>query len=629
MPPRPAPASEAPDASSSSPPRAPRGSAFSSIERQLPLLLCLVFAPVITVLVLWSYVELRETLITSASGRFESGARRIALLLTENALAFDAQARQIAALPAMREAIEQPGEAYEAAARRSFETVFRAGTASAVGELWTIDGTRVAVANHASAGGLALAAELQSYASAPPESVGVMRIGSVGSTVFLEVVAEVLVRAPTPALIGHVVLRRSMSGNRNQVDLLMGFIGSGVTLRVGNRDGTGWNDLDHPAPAPPVDPLDPERRFHRVADGSNRIGAGVEVEGAPWVVWVESAAGDVLAPARSSAIRMAIVSGVLLVLGVAGAWAAGRRITAPLRDAIHAAEGIAAGRLDGRLAARGPAEVRRLGDAFNAMAEHVERSQRELEQRVDARTADLKEALRQLHDAQDSLVRKERLATLGQLAGSVGHELRNPLGVMTNAIYYLEMILDAAPDEVREYLGILRHQIHLSEKIISDLLDFARLRPPQSKAVKVDDLLDEQVARLGPFAGTIERAIPADLAPAWADPVQAGQVVYNLLTNAVQAMGDAGGTLTLRGAAADARRVRIEVADTGPGVPVELRDKIFEPLFTTRARGIGLGLAVSRRLAENNGGELRLEPARDGAGATFSLLLPIAAGEGR
>src|ERR1043165_3580988 len=94
---------------------------------------------------------------------------------------------------------------------------------------------------------------------------------------------------------------------------------------------------------------------------------------------------------------------------------------------------------------------------------------------------------------------------------------------------------------------------------------------------------------MGEVQISIVREFEEGLPPAWADPVQAGQVVLNLLSNAVQAIGDGGGTLTLRGRRLDGERVVLEVADTGPGVPDKLREKIFEPLFTTRARGIGLG----------------------------------------
>ena len=90
-----------------------------------------------------------------------------------------------------------------------------------------------------------------------------------------------------------------------------------------------------------------------------------------------------------------------------------------------------------------------------------------------------------LHETQEQLVRREKLAMLGQLASGVGHELRNPLGVMTNAVYYLEMIQTDAPPDVQEYHGILRAQIGLAEKIVGDLLDFSRVRPPRRDVVAI------------------------------------------------------------------------------------------------------------------------------------------------
>jgi signal transduction histidine kinase len=192
---------------------------------------------------------------------------------------------------------------------------------------------------------------------------------------------------------------------------------------------------------------------------------------------------------------------------------------------------------------------------------------------------------------------------------------------MTNALYYLEMVLEDAPAEVGEYLGILRHEIGLSEKIVGDLLDFARVKPPQRQDVDLAALVDEQLHRLGPQpAVRVERQLEAGLPPAHADAVQVGQIVFNLLVNATQAMGSAGGDLTVTGRTDGDGRVELAVHDAGPGVPEALRGFIFEPLFTTKARGIGLGLAVSRRLAETNGGELLL--AETGPGATFVLRLP-------
>jgi signal transduction histidine kinase len=247
-----------------------------------------------------------------------------------------------------------------------------------------------------------------------------------------------------------------------------------------------------------------------------------------------------------------------------------------------------------------------------------------LEERVAQRTHELREAMRRLQDAQDALVRHERLALLGELASGVSHELRNPLGVMSNAVYYLGQVLRDAPHKVREYLDLLRGQITLSERIVSNLLDLARVRASRSEPVDLREVVQNQLQRLGGLNGIAVRLeVPADLRPVLADEVQVGQIVLNLLTNAVQAMGEAGGTLSIRAGSDTPQRVRLEVADSGPGIPPDHHEKIFEPLFSTKARGMGLGLPVSRTLARANAGDVTVT-SRAGEGATFTLILPIA-----
>jgi len=185
------------------------------------------------------------------------------------------------------------------------------------------------------------------------------------------------------------------------------------------------------------------------------------------------------------------------------------------------------------------------------------------------------------------------------------------------------VLKDATPD-VKEYLGILRTQIGLSEKIVGDLLDFARLKPPTRETVTVERIVKEQLERVGPTDNiVVNYDFPADLPPVRVDRIQIGQVVLNLLTNALQSMEGNGGTLTLRGRHNGNGCIKLDVIDTGVGMSLEQLDKMFEPLFTTKARGIGLGLAVSRSLAEANGGVITAS-SEPGKGSTVSVDLPMA-----
>jgi PAS domain S-box-containing protein len=234
---------------------------------------------------------------------------------------------------------------------------------------------------------------------------------------------------------------------------------------------------------------------------------------------------------------------------------------------------------------------------------------------------------RELQDAQEKMVRQERLATLGQLAGSVGHELRNPLGVISNAVYYLKMTQPDANPTIRDYLDIIEKETRTSDKIITDLLDFTRLKSVNREPVSVPDLLAQTLKRF-PVPDSVEMVcdLPPDLPPVYADPSHVVQVLGNLVTNACQAIALPDGAPQPGKINLSARQqgdmIAITVQDTGTGIPPENMAKLFEPLFTTKTKGIGLGLAVSQRLIEANEGriEARSEP---GKGSTFTIYLPV------
>ena len=234
---------------------------------------------------------------------------------------------------------------------------------------------------------------------------------------------------------------------------------------------------------------------------------------------------------------------------------------------------------------------------------------------------DVVERTRELQDAQEKLVRQEKLAVLGQLAGGVGHELRNPLAVINNAVYYLKLVQPDADEKVRKYHGVIEHEVRNAEKIITDLLDFARVRSADREPLDVPSLVQRVLERFPPPESlkTILE-IPADLPQLYVDVRQMEQVLGNLVVNACQAMAE-GGTLTIS-ARLEKDLVAIAVKDTGTGITPGNMKKLFEPLFTTKPKGIGLGLAVSRKLVEANSGRIEAQ-SEAGQGSTFTLYLPV------
>jgi PAS domain S-box-containing protein len=239
----------------------------------------------------------------------------------------------------------------------------------------------------------------------------------------------------------------------------------------------------------------------------------------------------------------------------------------------------------------------------------------ELEAKVQERT-------KQLRNAQEELVRKEKLAVLGQIAGSVGHELRNPLGVMSNAVYFLQTVLADANETIKEYLNIIKDEIAGSERIVSDLLDSVRTNPPQIQTVGIAELIEQILSKYTvPSSVTVKLDIPATLPPLRVDAMQIQQVFRNLISNGVEAMQE-GGTLEIR--AFENKQdgtVTVSVCDSGIGMAPELLAKLFQPLFTTKARGIGLGLVIVKNLTQANGGKVEVQ-SEPGKGTTFAVIFP-------
>jgi PAS domain S-box-containing protein len=236
------------------------------------------------------------------------------------------------------------------------------------------------------------------------------------------------------------------------------------------------------------------------------------------------------------------------------------------------------------------------------------------------------ERTRELREAQDQLVKKEKLAVLGKLSGGVGHELRNPLGAIKNVAYFLTMALENPDEEIREMIDILNKEVARSEDIISSLLDFARPKVPVLAKVAVSQVMTEALRRFPiPQNITLVNTMSSTLPEIEADSNQLLQVFGNLITNAYQAMPE-GGILTISSGEQPPGWVALSVADTGVGISEKHMKKLFEPLFTTKAKGIGLGLVVIKAIIEAHGGriEVKSEPGR---GAVFTVILPIQAKE--
>ncbi len=237
----------------------------------------------------------------------------------------------------------------------------------------------------------------------------------------------------------------------------------------------------------------------------------------------------------------------------------------------------------------------------------------------------VKERTRELEEAQEQLVRKEKLATLGELAGSLAHEIRNPLGVIKNATYLLNVLRPPDDEDLKEQLDQIDQEVEYSNNIIGELLDFAREPAAGRRKFTLQQAAEQALDAVEvPAAVELEHRLDGEPLLVHADPAQVRSILVNLLQNAVQAVSGHG-TVRLechRARSGESDIAFVSVIDTGAGIAADQLEKIFEPLFTTKARGIGLGLSLSQRYAGLNGGRIECD-SEPGQGSIFRLVLPL------
>ncbi|KIH76687.1 hypothetical protein GFER_09015 [Geoalkalibacter ferrihydriticus DSM 17813] len=340
------------------------------------------------------------------------------------------------------------------------------------------------------------------------------------------------------------------------------------------------------------------------------------------------------APYKDLQTRAAWVLMLILVvssaLGYLLARQGSKRLSRPILDLEQMTQKVARGERNLDLPVHEADEIGRLTQAFNHMTralrereEQLQMFARELETKVVERTRLLEDKNQELIQAQEELVRNEKLAAIGALAAGVAHEINNPTAIIRGNTELLLMELNAeAPG--REEAEEVMKQTERIARITGNLLAFARRQAMHEDRVDINALLEEILSQLPHQVGmteiTLKRNLYPDLPMLSADSGQLRQVFTNLLVNAVEAMAGEG-LLLLRTEVGNAELV-ITITDTGPGIAPAVRAKLFNPFFTTKRGGSGLGLSVSYGIVERHGGTIEVD-SELGQGATFRVHLPL------
>lgn len=366
-------------------------------------------------------------------------------------------------------------------------------------------------------------------------------------------------------------------------------------------------------------------------------------------------------PDRALLYLVLLLAVDIAIFSLFGRWLVNARVLAPLDRMIQEAEAIADGDYGRRLPPGDTAEVDRLSESLNRMAGRLIEHQWELQQNIES----LERTNRELTEARDDLIRAEKMASLGQMAAGVAHEIGNPLAAI---IGNLDLLKRRAEDRSLELVEATREQTARIDRIVRGLLDYARAREAKVRPIDVNDVVEKGVELISSqrrFAGVeVSVSLAGDLSAVEADPYQLEQVLVNLFLNAADAM-EGGEERVIRVMTAETvveerphlpsrrkddppgidyshrrrfsrpervprlspfdvgqRLVEIRVVDTGPGIPDGLLDRIFEPFMTTKepGKGTGLGLAVAARLIDGMDGTIRA--GNTDSGAEFTIQLP-------
>jgi signal transduction histidine kinase len=244
----------------------------------------------------------------------------------------------------------------------------------------------------------------------------------------------------------------------------------------------------------------------------------------------------------------------------------------------------------------------------------------------------LAETNRQLAQVQEEKRRSERLAALGQLSAGLAHEIRNPLGVIKGSSEMLSKKLQTSDPVTGELAGFISSEVNRLNTIVTRFLDFARPSQLELRREPIAPLVDRALKaardRWPEAKVDVERNYAGNLPPVPVDADLCEQVFTNLFLNAYEAMGDEGGKLRVAITAANSHGrsgVEVAVEDTGPGIPAEMLQQIFNPFFTTKKSGVGLGLSIVSKIVDDHRGGIRVESPRSGAGkgACFRVFLPV------
>jgi signal transduction histidine kinase len=601
---------------------------LSSLQYRLPLAIGALLLVLVAVLALVAYYRVAAASREAAGERLELVTRRFSRLLTTQAERTGVRTDSVAAQAAFREFLRNPTAANEAAARQLLLDRVAKDEDLRIIRLRAPDGRPLLSAGPDTA---------NTPEDVVPTLLGISAKAGKGTVgPFVEMDSMVLIPALAPVrdgnqVVGYLFEWWNIHTRPEQREALKELIGRGAELTFGSLNGV-WTDQTRRLPQPPFLPNDTSTVVtYKSPAGGERLAFAATVPGTPWLVSVEYAMSEVLAPARLFLRDVAGISAALLLLGLLGVWLYTRRITVPLSRLAAAAGQLSEGNLSSRVHLQRSDELGRLGEAFDRMAARIQENHLELAA-----------SLAELRTTREQFVHMQRMEAVGRLAGGVAHDFNNMLSVILAETELAREALDQR-HPAAESVASIRKVSERAASLTRQLLAFSRRQLVEPTEFSLNDLVGDMAPMLRRLLGErieLRCQLEAEEPRVRADRGQIEQVLLNLAVNARDAMPE-GGLLVLetrnvtldeeyaalRDDVIPGEYVMMAVSDTGTGIPQNVRARIFEPFFTTkeRGRGTGLGLATCYGILKQHGGHIAVY-SEAGVGSTFRTYLPAITG---